>query len=110
MNPGSCGGDDGCKFRMTGGPSFANNGGSELKLQLFFMHSGVNGGESQVDYHLAVERDGQLITAFADATSIALSKNEGRMGPYNMRANSMRTIYQVARWKGFTTSGYWMAI
>jgi hypothetical protein len=83
VNAGDCGGDDGCKFRMTGGPSFADNGGGEMKLQLFFMHSGVDGGQPQGDYRLGVERDGQLIPGFADTTSIALSKNQGSMGPYN---------------------------
>src|SRR5690606_35882406 len=29
VNAGGCGGDDGCKFKMTGGPSFADNGGGE---------------------------------------------------------------------------------
>ena len=83
VNAGGCGGDDGCKFKLTGGPSFANNGGDEMKLQLFFMHSGIDGGQPQGDYHLAVERGGQLIPTFADATSIALTKNQGSMGPYN---------------------------
>lgn len=83
VNAGNCGGDDGCKFKLRGGPSFAANGGGEMKLQLFFMHSGVDGGQPQGDYRLAVERDGQLITTFADTTSIALSKNQGPQGPYN---------------------------
>jgi hypothetical protein len=86
VNAGNCGGDDGCKFKLTGGPSFANNGGGEMKLQLFFMHSGVDGGQPQGDYRLAVERDGQLISTFADTTSVALSKNQGSMGPYNYEA------------------------
>ena len=83
VNAGGCGGDDGCKFKLKGGPSFTNNGGGEMKLQLFFMHSGVDGGQPQGDYRLGVERDGQLITAFGDAKSVALSKNQGSMGPYN---------------------------
>ncbi len=86
VNAGDCGGDDGCKFKLRGGPSFADNGGGEMKLQLFFQHSGVDGGQPQGDYRLGVERDGQLITGFADATSLALSKNEGSMGPYNYEA------------------------
>ena len=86
VNAGGCGGDDGCKFRISGGPSFAGNGGGEMKLQLFFKHSGVDGGQPQGDYRLAVERDGQLIVPFADATSIALSKNQGSMGAYNYEA------------------------
>jgi hypothetical protein len=86
VNAGGCGGDDGCKFRLVGGPSFAQNGGGEMKLQLFFKHSGVDGGQPQGDYRLAVERDGQLIVAFADTTSIALSSNQGSMGRYNYEA------------------------
>ena len=86
VNAGGCGGDDGCKFRISGGPSFAANGGGEMKLQLFFKHSGVDGGQPQGDYRLAVERDGQLIVPFADTTSIALSSNQGSMGKYNYEA------------------------
>jgi hypothetical protein len=82
----NCGGDDGCKFKMTGGPTFADNGGGEMKLSLFFMHSGVDGGQPQGDYRLGVERDGQLISVFADTTSIALDKSQGPMGPYNYQA------------------------
>lgn len=86
VNAGNCGGDDGCKFHISGGPSFRDNGGGEMKLQLFFKHSGVDGGQPQGDYRLGIERDGQLITPFADATSIALSKNQGSMGSYNYEA------------------------
>lgn len=86
VNAGGCGGDDGCKFRVTGGPTLAANSGGELKFQLFFMHSGVDGGQPQGDYRLGIEKDGQLITAFADTTSIALNKNQGSMGPYNYEA------------------------
>lgn len=86
VNSGGCGGDDGCKFKLVGGPSFSGNGGGEMKLQLFFKHSGVDGGQPQGDYRLAVERDGQLVSAFADTTSIALSSNQGSMGRYNYEA------------------------
>ena len=86
VNAGACGGDDGCKFRISGAPSFAANGGGEMKLQLFFKHSGVSGGQPQGDYRLAVERDGQLIATFADTRSIALSSNQGSMGLYNYEA------------------------
>jgi uncharacterized protein YraI len=86
VNAGPCGGDDGCKFRITGGPTFLPNGGGEMKLQLFFKHSGVDGGQPQGDYRLAVEKDGQLIVPFADARSIALSSNNGPSGKYNYEA------------------------
>jgi len=86
VNAGSCGGDDGCKFHIKGGPTFIGNGGGEMKLQLFFEHSGIEGGQPQGDYRVGVERDGQLITAFADAKSIALNKSQGPSGPYNYEA------------------------
>ncbi len=86
VNAGGCGGDDGCKFRVTGGPTLAPNSGGELKFQLFFMHSGVDGGQPQGDYRLGIEKDGQLISTFADTTSRALDKNQGSMGPYNYEA------------------------
>jgi hypothetical protein len=86
VNAGECGGDDGCKFRVTGGPTTAANSGFELKFQLFFMHSGVDGGQPQGDYRLGLEKDGQLIGIFADTTSVALNKNDGPMGPYNYEA------------------------
>jgi uncharacterized protein YraI len=86
VNAGNCGGDDGCKFHISGGPTFAANSGGEMKLQLFFKHSGVEGGQPQGDYRLGVERDGQMITAFGDAKSIALDKNQGPQGPYNYEA------------------------
>lgn len=86
VNAGPCGGDDGCKFKIRGGPTKRSNGGGELKFQLFFIHSGVDGGQPQGDYRLGIEKDGQLITRFADATSIALNRNDGPMGAYNYEA------------------------
>ena len=86
MNAGGCGGDDGCKFKLREGPKFAENGGFEMKLQLLFIHSGVDGGQAQGDYRLAVERDGQLVPLFADTTSIALTKNQGPQGQFNYEA------------------------
>jgi hypothetical protein len=86
VNAGGCGGDDGCKFKLREGPKFAENGGFEMKLQLLFIHSGVDGGQAQGDYRLGIERDGQLITVFADTTSRALDKNSGPQGQYNYEA------------------------
>lgn len=83
VHAGPCGGDDGCKFRIRRGPSKANNGGGELKMQLFFIHSGVDGGQPQGDYRLGIEKDGQLLTTFADTRSIVFARNEGPMGPFN---------------------------
>lgn len=86
VNAGGCGGDDGCKFKLREGPVFSENGGFEMKLQLLFMHSGVDGGQAQGDYRLGLERDGQLIAVFADVTSRALDKNQGPHGSYNYEA------------------------
>ncbi|HXF61088.1 MAG TPA: SH3 domain-containing protein, partial [Caldilineaceae bacterium] len=86
VNAGPCGGDDGCKFRISGGPTVRPNGGFELKFQLLFKHSGVDGGQPQGDYRLGIEKDGQLITYFGDVRSIALTRNQGPMGDYNYEA------------------------
>jgi len=76
-------GGDGCKFRVTGGPSFAGNGGGELKLQLFFMHSGVDGGQPQGSYFIALEKDGQRVPVSDSVRSVALSANQNQFGRYN---------------------------
>ena len=75
-------GGDGCKFRVTGGPSFAGNGG-ELKLQLFFMHSGVDGGQPQGSYFIALEKDGQRVPVSDSVRSVALSANQKQFSRYN---------------------------
>lgn len=76
-------GGDGCKFRIRGGPASAANGGGELKLQLHFIHSGVDGGQPQGDYRVWLEKDGQKLPGFDDARSIALSSQNGPLGRYN---------------------------
>jgi hypothetical protein len=76
-------GGDGCKFRIRSGPASADNGGGELKLQLFFIHSGVDGGQPQGDYRVWLEKDGQKLPGFDDARSIALSSQQGSLGRYN---------------------------
>lgn len=76
-------GGDGCKFKRTGGPAFANNGGGELKLQIFFIHSGVDGGQPQGDYRVWLEKDGQKLAGFDDTRSIALQSQQGTLGRYN---------------------------
>lgn len=76
-------GGDGCKFRVTGGPNFAGNGGTELKLQLFFIHSGVDGGQPQGSYFIWLEKDGQKLPISDGVRSIALQRSEGSLGPYN---------------------------
>ena len=86
VNAGNCGGDDGCKFHIRNGPVKAPNSGFELKVQLLFIHSGVEGGQPQGDYRLGLEKDGQLISTFADAKSIALEKSQGTLGEYNYEA------------------------
>lgn len=76
-------GGDGCKFRVSGGPAFAGNGGGELKLQLFFKHSGVDGGQPQGSYFIALEKDGQRVPVSDSVRSIALSANQNQFGRYN---------------------------
>lgn len=85
-NAGACGGDDGCKFRISGGPVKMQNSGFELKIQAAFIHSGVDGGQMQGDYRIGIEKDGQLITTFGDTRSIALTSNDGPAGRYNYEA------------------------
>ena len=75
--------DDGCKFKLRNGPAFAANGGGELKLQVHFIHSGVDGGQPQGDYRVWLEKDGQKLLGFDDTTSIALQDQPGTLGKYN---------------------------
>lgn len=76
-------GGDGCKFKLRGGPSFAANGGGELKLQLAFVHSGVDGGQPQGSYFVWVEKDGQKLPISDGTRSIALESMQGALGKYN---------------------------
>ncbi len=76
-------GGDGCKFKLTGGPRFRDNGGLELKLQIFFIHSGVDGGQPQGSYFVALEKDGIRIPVSDRVRSVALQRSEGPLGPYN---------------------------
>ena len=66
-------GGDGCKWRVTGGPGTADNGGSELKLQLLFIHSGVDGGQPQGSYFVVMEKGGQRLPIPDSVRSVALS-------------------------------------
>ncbi len=76
-------GGDGCKFKVTGGPRFGDNGGQELKLQFFFIHSGVDGGQPQGSYFLWLEKDGQKLPISDSVRSISLQRSEGSLGAYN---------------------------
>lgn len=76
-------GGDGCKFRLRGGPSFAPNGGTELKLQLHFIHSGVDGGQPQGSYFVWVEKDGVKLPISDGVRSIALQDQQGTLGKFN---------------------------
>jgi hypothetical protein len=76
-------GGDGCKFKLRAGPSFAANGGGELKLQLHFIHSGVDGGQPQGSYFVWVEKDGQKLPVSDGVRSIALQDQGGMLGKYN---------------------------
>jgi SH3-like domain-containing protein len=76
-------GGDGCKFKLKGGPSFANNGGNELKFQIAFVHSGIEGGQPQGSYFVWVEKDGQKVPVSDSVRSIALQAQQGPQGKYN---------------------------
>ena len=76
-------GGDGCKFKLRNGPKFAGNGGGELKLQLLFIHSGVEGGQPQGSYFVDMYKDGQKLPISNSVRSIPLEKNQGSLGAYN---------------------------
>ena len=65
------------------GPSFANNGGNELKFQIAFVHSGIEGGQPQGSYFVWVEKDGQKLPVSDSVRSIALQAQQGPQGKYN---------------------------
>ncbi len=76
-------GGDGCKFKLRGGPSFADNGGGELKFQIAFVHSGIEGGQPQGSYFVWVEKDGQKLPVSDSVRSIARDAQQGPQGKYN---------------------------
>jgi len=76
-------GGDGCKWRVTGGPSFGDTGGQELKLQFIFLHSGVEGGQPQGSYFVVLEKDGQKLPISDGVRSISGSASQGTLGKYN---------------------------
>ena len=76
-------GGDGCKFRVTGGPSFGENGGQELKLQFAFIHSGIDGGQTQGSYFVVLEKDGQKLPISDSVRSVTGSPSQGPLGKYN---------------------------
>jgi len=76
-------GGDGCKWRVTGGPSFGDNGGQELKLQFAFIHSGIEGGQPQGSYFVVLEKDGQKLPISDSVRSVTGSPNQGSLGKYN---------------------------
>ena len=76
-------GGDGCKWRVTGGPSFGANGGSEIKLQLLFIHSGIDGGQPQGSYFVVLEKDGQNLKVPDSLRSITGAASSGSLGKFN---------------------------
>jgi uncharacterized protein YraI len=76
-------GGDGCKFKLRNGPKFAANGGGELKFQVDFIHSGIEGGQAQGSYFIVVLKDGQKLPIGDNVRSIALTKQQGTLGQYN---------------------------
>lgn len=76
-------GGDGCKWKVSNGPSFGGNGGGELKMQLAFIHTGVDGGQAQGSYFVALSKDGQQVAVSDQTRSEALNKRDGPLGRYN---------------------------
>lgn len=78
-------GGDGCKFKLTGGPSFASNGGGELKLTLAFIHSGIDGGQPQGSYFVVLLKDGQNVGVPDSVRSFdpSVGFRDGPNGRYN---------------------------
>jgi hypothetical protein len=76
-------GGDGCKWRVTGGPSFGDNGGQEVKLQFIFLHSGIDGGQPQGSYFVVLEKDGQKLPIGDNVRSVTGSPSQGSLGKYN---------------------------
>lgn len=76
-------GGDGCKWRVTGGPKTAPNGGQELKLQLLFIHSGIDGGQPQGSYFIVLEKDGQNLRIPDSVRSITGAASQGSLGKFN---------------------------
>lgn len=75
-------GGDGCKFKLRGGPAFAPNGGTELKLTLAFVHGGRN-DEAQGSYFVWLEKDGVKLPVSDSIRSWTGSKRQGANGEYN---------------------------
>ena len=76
-------GGDGCKWRVRNGPSFGGNGGTEIKLELLFIHSGIEGGQPQGSYFVVLMKDGVKLPISDGVRSIALSKTDGPLGAFN---------------------------
>ncbi len=73
-------GGDGCKFKASGaqfGPS------GELKLNLYFIHSGVDGGQPQGSYFIGLQKDGQAVAVADGVRSISLESRQGSLGNFN---------------------------
>ena len=76
-------GGDGCKFKVRNGPKFAPNGGTEIKLQLLFVHSGIDGGQPQGSYFVVLMKDGVKLPISDGVRSISLDKSDGALGAFN---------------------------
>ncbi len=69
--------------RSSGGPKTGANGGQELKLQLLFIHSGIDGGQPQGSYFIVLEKDGQNLRIPDSVRSITGTAGQGSLGKYN---------------------------
>ena len=52
-------------------------------MQLFFKHSGVDGGQPQGSYFIVLMKDGAKLPVSDSVRSWALESSTGALGPYN---------------------------
>ena len=102
-------GGDGCKFRVTGGPSFGENGGQELKLQLMFQHGGIDGGQPQGSYFVVLEKDGQKLPISDSVRSITWIPVRAPSASTTTNSAWVRISCRAITWPVTTPSGCWMA-
>ena len=93
-------GGDGCKWRVTGGPSFGENGGQELKLQFVFHPQRHDGGQPQGSYFVVLEKDGQRLPIGDNVRSVT-----GSAQPGFARQVQLRVHLGVDKLPGNTVAG-----
>lgn len=79
-------------------------------MQLYFIHSGIEGGQPQGSYFVALFKDGQKLPVSDAVRSISLGKNNGTLGQFNYEFT-----LQLSQIPGNTVAGNysilcWMAM